>query len=110
MDTLAVLAEHLPELPTVQVEAYTGRGATGDQFATAVAVEVVIDRKRRQVRGDNATVEISETMLIARVDAHIPVASRITLPDGTKTVVITVARFDDHGQPELPAHLEVLCQ
>lgn len=110
MDTLAVLREFFPVLLAVQVEPYEGQTASGPKYGAAVTEQAVIDRKRRHVAGEHGATVLSEAMLIARIDANFPDGSRVTLPDGAKTYVITVATFDDHGQEALPAHLEVFCQ
>jgi hypothetical protein len=45
----------------------------------------------------------------ARLDVVAPPRSRITLPDGTKTLVIAAHQRDGHGAG-LPAHLEIVCE
>lgn len=98
----------------VVVEPYDGQGAYGEVYGPARTVRCLIDDRRRLVResggqrSGNATGDevVSETTLQCSPDEHIPPESRVTLPDGRVTTVLTVSRMDGGTLPT-PQYLEL---
>jgi hypothetical protein len=109
VDLLAVLAEVMPDLPEVGIEPHTGRGAYGDTWGPSVPVTAFVDQARRLVRAADGSQVVSETTLYARLDVEAPPRSRVTLPDGSRTLVIAAHRRDGYAAG-LPAHLEIVCE
>lgn len=102
----------LPEMilqHTVQVEPYLGSGAFGDTWGPAFPVPCLVDAKRRLVRDRGGSQVVSETTILADRGPTIPDRSRITLPDGSQTLVIAV-RDHDGGDLPVPSHLEIVCE
>lgn len=95
----------------VTVEPYAGAGATGDVFGPAVTVAAFVDRKRRLVRADDGTETVSETRVLCQLDAltEVPARSRVTLPTGETSKVITARRNDGGGLPT-PDHWELVLE
>ena len=110
MDILDVLIEIMPDLPTVAVEPYQGRGAYGDVWGDAVPVLAFVDQARRVVRAADGSQVVSETTLYTRLGETVPARSRVTFPDGAETLVIAAKRRDGFGNGDLPEHLEIVCQ
>ncbi|GAA2772803.1 hypothetical protein [Saccharopolyspora taberi] len=91
----------------VVIEAYEGSGAYGDIYGDPVTVRAVVDASRRLVRDDAGTEVVSETTLYAPLSTVAPAGSRVTLPDGTSSTVITAKRRDG-GRLPVPSHVEVV--
>jgi hypothetical protein len=109
MTTFDEVLALLPAAHTVTVEAYTGSGPHGDVYAAAVSVTCFVDQKRKLVRAPNGSQVISESTVYAALETAAPPRSRITLPDGQVTLVISAARRDGAGLP-VPEHLEIACE
>ena len=100
----------LPEPHAVTVEAYRGDGAYGAVYDQAVNVApCFVDDTRRLVRAADGSQVISESTVYAPADTVAPADSRITLPSGPVTTVITSKALTAAGLP-LPEHLELMCQ
>ncbi|TQN26094.1 hypothetical protein FHX37_4632 [Haloactinospora alba] len=92
----------------VTVEPYQGEGPYGPTYADPVAVRAIVEGKRRMVRGDDGSEVTSETTLRVQLNHadSFPAGSRVTLPDGTQSSVITTSRHDGRTMP-VPSHVEV---
>lgn len=100
----------LPEPHTIRVEAYRGAGSTGPVYVQPVTVTpCYCDDKRRLVRASDGDQVISEITVYAPPGTVAPPGSRIMLPGGRVTTVITIAARDAAGLP-LPKHVEIVCQ
>ncbi|MFL1904761.1 hypothetical protein ACJWDR_37510 [Streptomyces tauricus] len=94
---------------TVRVEAYLGSSSTGDLYAAPETVRCLIDEKTQQVVSAGGQTVTSGSSYIT-VPAHRPPPnSRVTLPDGRVTTVITIARADG-GQLPVPSNTQVFLQ
>lgn len=109
MPTFADVLALLPSPMTVTIEAYAGSGPYGDTYAAAVQVSCWVDVKRKLVRAPDGSQVISESTVLVPLDTTAPARSRVTLPDGQQTLVITAARREAAGLP-LPEHLEIACE
>lgn len=107
MDLLTWLAEVLPEPHTITVEAYEGSGPYGDTYAAGVEVTCFVDQKRKLVRAPDGSQVVSSSTVFAPLDTAAPPRSRVTLPDGQKTLVIGTAQRRAAGITEAPEHLEI---
>ncbi|MEU0671362.1 hypothetical protein ABZ330_00420 [Streptomyces sp. NPDC006172] len=94
---------------TVQVEAYLGASSTGDRYAPAAPVRCLLDERTQAVVNPGGETVTSSSSYIARLDHNPPPLSRVTLPDGRVTTVITVARPDGGGLP-VPGNTQVFLQ
>lgn len=91
----------------VTVEPYEGNTAKGPAFGTPVTVRCWLEETNRMVRSPDGNEVVSSAQFYCRLDAvEAPPESRVTLPSGRVTTVLTAARRDAGGLP-LPAHLEV---
>ncbi len=90
----------------VTIEARTGSGPYGDVYDPPDTARVLVDQKRRLVRDQGGQEVVSETTLRAPLDTVAPPGSRVTLPDGRTSTVITVSRYDGGSLP-VPSHLEI---
>jgi hypothetical protein len=103
-------AECLPEPATVVVEAHRGEGPVGPVWDQAQQVQpCYLDAGRKLVRAPDGSQVVSEVRVLAPAATRVPVGSRITLPGGTTTTVISAKVHSAHGL-ELPEHLEVACE
>ena len=94
---------------TVFVEAYLGSGSKGDVYAAAQTVRCLIDEKTQQVTTPGGQEVTSGSSYISRPDHRPPPNSRVTLPDGRITKVITIARADGGNLP-VPSNTQVFLQ
>lgn len=95
---------------TVSVEPYEGNSARGPVYGAAVSVRCFLEEKNRMVRAANGNEVVSSATFYCRLDAvDAPPESRVTLPSGRITTVLTQAR-QDAGTLPLPEHLEVVLQ
>jgi hypothetical protein len=91
----------------VTVEPYEGNTAKGPAFAAPVTVRCWLEETNRMVRAADGNEVTSSAQFYCRLDAlDARPESRVTLPSGRVTTVLTVARRDA-GRLPLPAHLEV---
>lgn len=81
----------------VRVEPYLGSGATGDAYGPAVVLRAQVDQTRRTVRDATGAEVVSEATVRGRLASarRCPPGSRVTLPGGRRTWVISVRRHDD---------------
>jgi hypothetical protein len=100
----------LPEPHTITVEASRGEGPVGTIFDQAQPVTpcYVVD-KRKQVRAPDGTLTISESQVFAPPTVVAPPGSRVTLPGGRRTVVISISVPSAAGL-DLPEHAEIACE
>lgn len=94
---------------TVTVEAYLGSSSKGDLYAEPEAVRCLIDEKTRQVITPGGQEVTSGSSYITVPDHRPPPNSRVTLPDGRDTKVITIARADGGNLP-VPSNTQVFLQ
>lgn len=93
----------------VTVEAYEGDTAYEPVYAAPVTVRCLLEQKTRTVRNKQGQEVVSSGTFYARLDealAVCPTESRVTLPDGSTTLVIAALPRDGGGLPT-PDHLEV---
>jgi hypothetical protein len=113
MDWTDFLAQCIPEPRTITVEAYTGSGAYGDVFAApAQVMGCVIEETRRlvpvQTQDAAGATTLSSTTVYgpASMATAAPVGSRVALPSGRVTRVLSTSLQDAHGW-DLPEHTEL---
>lgn len=94
---------------TVTVEAYLGSSSKGDLYAAPEAVRCLIDETTRQVTSPGGQIVTSGSSYITRPDHRPPPNSRVTLPDGRPTKVITIARADGGSLP-VPSNTQVFLE
>lgn len=90
----------------IEVEAYEGSGAYGDVYASPVTVRCFLDQQTRMVRAADGADTTSSSTAYCLLATVAPPGSRVTLPDGRRTVVINALRRDGGGLAT-PDHLEV---
>lgn len=92
----------------VTVEPHQGDGPHGPTYGAPVTVRALMDARRTLVRDQEGAEVTSETTLRVRLEHvdSIPPHSRVSLPDGTTSTVITTSRHDGRQMP-VPSHLEV---
>lgn len=93
----------------VTVEPYLGSGSKGDLYGGAETVRCLIDEKTQQVTSPGGQVVTSGSSYITRPDHRPPPNSRVTLPDGRKSTVITIARADGGALP-VPSNTQVFLE
>jgi hypothetical protein len=94
----------------VPVEAYEGTNGNGEPvFAAPFDFACFADDKRRMVRDKTGAEVVSESTLYGNRGPSIPTGSRVTLPSGRVSYVITVADRDGGDLP-VPSHLEIACE
>lgn len=94
----------------ITIEPYLGDSAYGPTYGPAVAdVPALVALNIRTVRDIQGREVTSTAQIVARPDINCPAESRITLPNGTTTRAITVARHTAPGLP-VPASTEVSCE
>lgn len=97
---------------TVTVRTKTGQGSYGPVYAAGETVEgVMVDETTRLVRTSDGSEQVSSTTVydpqVSRA-AKFAVGSRVTLPSGDETTVLSrsVHSFPGLGLPE---HVEAAC-
>ncbi|MGW3847187.1 hypothetical protein [Streptomyces fagopyri] len=93
----------------VIVEAYLGSGSKGDVYGARERVRCLIDERTQQVTSPGGQTVTSGSSYITRPDHRPPPNSRVTLPDGRKTTVITIVRADG-GRLPVPSNTQVFLQ
>jgi len=93
---------------TVTVEPQIGEGGLGDVYGPAVSVLGVLDYSIRLVRNRAGDEVVSSSTFFTELTetAQFPLDSRVTLPAGDVTYVLTAAPRDDGGLTGL-SHLEI---
>jgi hypothetical protein len=94
---------------TVTVEAYLGSGSKGDVYGQPERVSCLIDEKTQQVTSPGGQTVTSGSSYITRPGHRPPPNSRVTMPDGRRTTVITIARADGGNLP-VPSNTQVFLQ
>ncbi|KMS71304.1 hypothetical protein ACH49_24725 [Streptomyces leeuwenhoekii] len=94
---------------TVQVEEYLGSGSKGDLYGPPEVVRCLLDERTQQVTSPGGEIVTSGSSYITRPDHRPPPNSRVTLPDGRRTKVITIARADG-GRLPVPSNTQVFLQ
>jgi hypothetical protein len=90
----------------VTIEALTGQGSYGPQYAEPATVRCFLDEQTRMVRAPGGDQVSSSSTAYCPLATAAPAGSRVTLPDGRTTTVIQALRRDGGGLPT-PDHLEV---
>ncbi|MGW6498550.1 hypothetical protein [Nonomuraea angiospora] len=93
----------------VLIEPFEGSGPFGAEYGEQAPVRCFVEERRKLVRDAEGAEVVSETTVYMRLDANCPPESRVTLPSGRQTFVITSSRGDGGGLPT-PDHLEVALQ
>ncbi|MEU8196341.1 hypothetical protein AB0C10_21395 [Microbispora amethystogenes] len=90
----------------VQVEPYLGPGPAGPLYGDQVTYPGYVEDKRQLVRSATGDEVVSETTVYLDPGAVIPPESRVTLPSGRRSAVITAATREGPPDPAMD-HLEV---
>ncbi|GAA2327533.1 hypothetical protein [Dactylosporangium salmoneum] len=107
---LADLLDELGASHTVTIEPHAGSGAYGDVFGRPVQITPCIaDQGRKLMRLPTGSTVVSMSRVYAPLATVCPDRSRVTLPDGQQTLVITTLRRDGGGL-DVPEHLEIVCE
>lgn len=93
---------------TVSVETFTGRNATSEVWAAPVTLKGFVNDQTHLVRNARDEEVISQSVLYMPIEsaALFVEDSKVTLPSGRASRVITVNSNDGGGLP-LPEHVEV---
>lgn len=94
---------------TVTVEPYLGSSSKGDRYGPAGPVACLLDERTQMVTSPGGEEVSSGSSYITRPAHRPPPKSRVTLPDGRVTKVITVGRVDGAGLP-VPSNTQVFLQ
>jgi len=90
----------------VTVEPLEGSGAYGDVYGPPVEVRCLLSEQARMVRGPDGSDTVSGASYITTPGHRPPPGSRVTLPDGRQTTVISVDRADGGSLP-VPSNTQV---
>lgn len=93
----------------VSVEEYLGASSTGDVYAAPRIVRCLIDERTQLVTSPGGEEVTSAASYIVQPGHRPPPKSRVTLPDGRTTKVITVGRADG-GRLPVPSNTQVYLQ
>lgn len=95
----AALADLMPS--TVQVAAPTTRDAYGkpQAFGADVAVQCRVEQGPQMIRGVDGREVVSTARVYTAGPVDVPLASRITLPDGTQPEILRVELQNDEDGP-----------
>lgn len=93
----------------VLVEPFIGEGPFGPEYGSEIVIRALVEHKRRLVRDAEGAEVISETTLRMQLTETCPAGSRVTLPDGRQSTVLTSAPIDGGTLP-VPSHLQVTLQ
>ncbi|WP_432164866.1 hypothetical protein [Streptomyces sp. bgisy031] len=93
----------------VKVEPYEGSSSKGDVYGPAAVVRCLIDERTQMVTSPGGEQVTSGSSYITRPNHRPPPKSRVTLPDGRITKVITIARADGGNLP-VPSNTQVYLQ
>ncbi|MFF4751826.1 hypothetical protein [Streptomyces sp. NPDC001270] len=94
---------------TITVEPYRGSGAYGPVYGEPAAASALVAETVKQVRDPTGAVVVSTAQIYAGPDLVCPVGSRVTLPHGRVTRVLTIASHTAPGLP-VPESTEVYCE
>jgi hypothetical protein len=94
---------------SVTAEPFAGTTAYGPTYGPAVSVRCFLDQQTKQVRAPDGLQVVSSSQVYCPLDTVAPAQSRVTLPDGTQTIVINALRRDGGGLGT-PDHLELQLQ
>lgn len=86
------------------VQPYTGSGAEGRNYGPALQVPCYVEGATKLVRSVDGNEVVAQSVMFTDLRDDIPPLSRVLVPAGDWTWVISVARFDDGGAL---AHLEL---
>jgi hypothetical protein len=94
----------------VIVEPYLGTDGYGRQrFGPGAEVWGMLEQTTKTVRDKDGNEVTSKSQFRCDLDTVAPPLSRVTLPDGETTSVISSARLDGGALP-LPHHREIACE
>lgn len=82
---------------TVTVEPLAGTGPYGDVYGDPVEVRCLVEDTRQLVRALDGTEVVSQTTVYAPPGIDCQPDSKVTLPSGHVSYVLTVANHDDGG-------------
>ncbi|MEV1079872.1 hypothetical protein AB0I98_16745 [Streptomyces sp. NPDC050211] len=94
---------------TVTVEAYLGSSSKGDLYGPPTPVQCLLDERLQMVTNPGGEKVTSSSSYLTDRAHNPPPKSKVTLPDGRKTTVITVARPDGGSLP-VPSNTQVFLQ
>ena len=90
----------------VRVEPYLGEGSHGSAYGPAAEVACLLDETTTLVRAPDGREVASSASYITSPGHNPPPQSRVTLPDGRVTTVITAGR-PGNGIAAVPGNTEV---
>lgn len=93
---------------SVTVAEYSGTGAHGPVYGTPATVACLLTERTQLVRAPDGAEVTSGASYLTTPDHDPPAGSRVTLPGGRVTTVITVQRVGQ-GLP-VPSNSEVMLQ
>lgn len=93
----------------IGVEPYLGDGAYGPTYGPRVEHPALVGEAVRMVRAPDGRTVASSAQIIAAPGLTCPPGSRVTLPGGRITTVISTASHTAPGLP-VPASTEVVCE
>lgn len=82
---------------TVTVEPLTGTGPYGDVYGPAQTIRCLVEDTRQLVRALDGSEVVSQTTVYAPPGLAAPPDSKVTLPSGRVSYVITASGHDDGG-------------
>lgn len=95
---------------SVTVEPWVGESGYGTPiYGLPVTVGCWVDETTRMVRATDGQEVVSSATITAPPATLAPAGTRITLPSGRATTVITIAHADS-GPLDLPNHTEIVCE
>jgi len=89
----------------VTIEVLEGEGPFGPLYGPPVEARAFVDQRRRLVRSASGSEVVSETTVYLPPGTVCPPGSRVTLPSGAVSTVITTSVRDGGGLPT-PDHVE----
>ncbi|MGW2292719.1 hypothetical protein [Streptomyces phaeochromogenes] len=94
----------------ITVEPYLGVSAYGPRYGPPeTGIRALVGAEIKLVRNATGAQIVSTAQIIADPEFSPPTGSRITLPDGRRTIVINVAAHTAPGLP-VPENAEVMCE
>lgn len=106
MDLLTIFGVH-----EVTVTPLTGYGARGETYGAEFTVTKCWVMEKTLLVRDKTGAEVPSTAQIAlRPEHDVPVGSKITLPSGRETRVISVSKTPEVEQLSLPTHQILNCE
>ncbi|MGI5252776.1 hypothetical protein [Actinacidiphila glaucinigra] len=94
----------------VTIAPFLGDGPYGPAWGPPVEdVHALVSEVVKMTRDSTGAQVVSTAQVLCLPDVVCPAGSRVTLPDGRRTVAISVAQHTAPGLP-VPASTEVMCE